>query len=668
MAGIAVFPVLAGRKEPATAHGVLDATTNPAQIEAWWATLPYNIGIATGPVSGMFVVDVDPRNGGAWESPVETLTARTGGGGTHSYFRWPAGIAKMRRTLKAGVDVQGTGKYVLAPPSETTGPYEWVAMLPMADAPPELLAEIAIPEGVVTDQRPGDRFNAEHTWADVLEPYGWRVEYEDADGVAYWTRPGKDEGVSATTNYQGSDLMWVFSTSTDFEADRSYDRFGAMAVMEHGGDLEAAGKALAALRPTLSLTGAGISNPPVAPVVLPAPAPPPEQAGYTYATPMDHLVTQYVYYAGMLTDGAPEYQEAACLAILAVLSSGMRIALSPFPDGLSTNLYIAMVGASSVSRKSTAQAIARTFLNMLRPNALLSDRTSGEMLIQELSARRVAMWMPDELGAAMAEIYQRGGYLQALEQVFLTLYGNRNYSYQTLMRGVTEIINLDFSILGAATPESFAGAGRALVSGLLPRFGIVYPRRAADTRPPTLNTPEQEAWRAGLAVRFRQVLDMCSTPGASRTVTMTQAALNVLGGLDREFGNTPLTARLVTAAYKVTALVALGDLRLEATDADARAAVQVCHRWADGAYNLRRFLGRLPADVQHMEQVGIARGEMRTLPSVMGADGRQIIEMRDFARRMALPASTIKRILETMQSTGEVMLVNDGVEETIHYV
>ena len=52
-------------KHPRTAHGVKDATTNEATIREWWQQRPdANIGIATGAVSGLVVLDVDPRHGG----------------------------------------------------------------------------------------------------------------------------------------------------------------------------------------------------------------------------------------------------------------------------------------------------------------------------------------------------------------------------------------------------------------------------------------------------------------------------------------------------------------------------------------------------------------------------------------------------------------------------
>ena len=52
-------------KHPRTDHGVKDATTDETAIRRWWGQDPAaNVGIATGAVSGIAVVDIDPRNGG----------------------------------------------------------------------------------------------------------------------------------------------------------------------------------------------------------------------------------------------------------------------------------------------------------------------------------------------------------------------------------------------------------------------------------------------------------------------------------------------------------------------------------------------------------------------------------------------------------------------------
>jgi predicted P-loop ATPase len=114
-----------------------------------------NIGIATGPESGVVVVDVDPRHGGddslatlikRYGPLPATLTVATGGGGSHSYFAYPEGITvRNMASFRPGLDVRGKGGYVIAPPSvhESGKSYTWDgiegAATPVAPAPNWLL-------------------------------------------------------------------------------------------------------------------------------------------------------------------------------------------------------------------------------------------------------------------------------------------------------------------------------------------------------------------------------------------------------------------------------------------------------------------------------------------------------------------------------------------------
>jgi hypothetical protein len=99
--------------------------------------------------------------------------------------------------------------------------------------------------GSADQRRPGDEFNARTDWPTILEPYGWVAVYE-RDGVTYWRRPGKNRGISASTNYKDSDLLYPFTSSTVLEPERSYTKFGAWTVLKHGGDFAAAARALGA--------------------------------------------------------------------------------------------------------------------------------------------------------------------------------------------------------------------------------------------------------------------------------------------------------------------------------------------------------------------------------------------------------------------------------------
>jgi hypothetical protein len=100
--------------------------------------------------------------------------------------------------------------------------------------------------------RPGDQFNARTTWAQLLEPYGWRRLFAKGE-VTVWKRPGKDRpGGSATTNFGGSDLFYPFSSNAaPFEPETAYPKFAANALLQHGGEFGAAAREL---RRELALT------------------------------------------------------------------------------------------------------------------------------------------------------------------------------------------------------------------------------------------------------------------------------------------------------------------------------------------------------------------------------------------------------------------------------
>ena len=91
--------------------------------------------------------------------------------------------------------------------------------------------------------RPGDDYNRRALWPEILEPVGWTGVYERG-GETFWRRPGKTIGISATTNFGGSDLFYPFTSSTEFEADKSYSKFAVYTVLHHGGDFAAAARAL----------------------------------------------------------------------------------------------------------------------------------------------------------------------------------------------------------------------------------------------------------------------------------------------------------------------------------------------------------------------------------------------------------------------------------------
>lgn len=159
--GIAVFPLKPRGKDPATRHGVKDATTDAEGLAEFFDAHPdCNLGAAMGAASGgVFAIDFDVdedagKDGFAtlrkWElghgALPDTTSAVTGGGGYHLFYRMPGGEA-VRNSVnrELGVDVRGDGGYVAVEPSvhPSGRRYEWESPpweTPIAEADENVLA------------------------------------------------------------------------------------------------------------------------------------------------------------------------------------------------------------------------------------------------------------------------------------------------------------------------------------------------------------------------------------------------------------------------------------------------------------------------------------------------------------------------------------------------
>lgn len=124
-----------GGKHPLLERWQARPLTNELAVREAWARRPMaNVGILTGPASGVWVLDVDPEHGGdaALRQLIErhgplpdTYTVRTGSGGVHYYWSMPEwDLTNSRGRLPDGIDVRGRGGFVVAPPSISgKGPY-----------------------------------------------------------------------------------------------------------------------------------------------------------------------------------------------------------------------------------------------------------------------------------------------------------------------------------------------------------------------------------------------------------------------------------------------------------------------------------------------------------------------------------------------------------------
>ena len=157
--GWSVIPVEPHGKRPLVAWRAFQTrVATLTELAHWFERWPdANVAIVTGRLSGLVVVDVDPRHGGteslaaieAARGPLpDTVEALTGGGGRHLYFRHPGRRCPNRVGVLAGIDVRGDGGCIVAPPSvhPSGRGYAW-----RPGRAPEDLAIAALPRHLLSE-------------------------------------------------------------------------------------------------------------------------------------------------------------------------------------------------------------------------------------------------------------------------------------------------------------------------------------------------------------------------------------------------------------------------------------------------------------------------------------------------------------------------------------
>jgi len=223
--------------------------------------------------------------------------------------------------------------------------------------------------------QPGEDFNQRADWRrNVLEPAGWTFVYQRG-GVSHWRRPGKQHGVSATTNYAGVDLFVCFSTSTTFETEAGYSKWRVYAILNHGGDFTAAARELAA-------QGYGATDPQLTFTIA---GPTASAAPLAQSQRWPALIGRAAYHglAGEIVDAIEPETEADPAALLATLLAAVGNVIGAGPHWRVSGrphqprVWPVLVGETSKGRKGTAWGAIRPLLASAAPDWLAGCTASG---------------------------------------------------------------------------------------------------------------------------------------------------------------------------------------------------------------------------------------------------------------------------------------------------
>ena len=133
---IKVFPVKKQGKSPLCTNGFKSATTDKIVLQEWNNKFPNcNVGIPTGSINNIFVVDVDGEQGVESLNRLELIYGKLDaptvitGKGKHLYFKMPVNtdIKSSVSKIANHIDIRANGGYVVAPPSihENGHQYTW---------------------------------------------------------------------------------------------------------------------------------------------------------------------------------------------------------------------------------------------------------------------------------------------------------------------------------------------------------------------------------------------------------------------------------------------------------------------------------------------------------------------------------------------------------------
>lgn len=300
-AGLCVLPAAEdGSKRPAVDWKAYQSTRpDEEQLRAWFSGTRTGLGFVCGQVSdGLEMLELEGRAALAgaldtiaelvekaglsdlWDRILRGYVVASPSGGFHFLYRIADAPVPPNTKLAATAanetlaETRGEGGWVVTAPSHGSvhpSGRPWVLGSGGPSSIPTITAEeradlhrlvrllderpISEPTAASPFQQPrmgsgdgilpGDAWAAVTSWGEILEPAGWRRVFSKG-AVTYWRRPGKGSGISATTGYGGGDWFYPFTTSTEFEPEKTHTKFHVYAVLHHAGQHSDAAKALRA--------------------------------------------------------------------------------------------------------------------------------------------------------------------------------------------------------------------------------------------------------------------------------------------------------------------------------------------------------------------------------------------------------------------------------------
>lgn len=713
-AGCSVVPAAAdGSKAPAGKWQRWQAERpSAAQVTQWLSNGHYDgFGVICGAVSGgLEMLELEGRAvaagvhiayrdaladhglGDLWRRIATGYTETTPSGGLHILYRVngtarpntklarrPATAAELAgkpgEKIKVLIETRGEGGFTITAPSACRTHPTGKAWRPGSGSPATIatiseeerdalhavaslldqspVQQVQLPRSAADGQsgdRPGDDYAARASWQDILAPHGWRCVSALGPGAHGWRRPGKDTpGISATTRETGG--LYVFSTSTPFETETPYSKFGAYAVLSHGGDHAAAARQLRregygtpAERDDDGISDLIAGSPAVTPAARVVATKEEERKPAVSAVPSADPA-MYTGILGDIVDAAAPTTEADPVGIYASLLAGAGVIMNSTPYVRVGNtrhpllIWPLLLGRTGSGRKGEATSTAEIFLRNAAPEAqalMVSGLSSGEGLIERIrdpdeesqegrfrqpggTEDKRLLVLETEFASVLARSRREGSTLAAVQR---QAWEGRALS--VLNRKQLKASASHIAIIGHITPQEFRLrlAEADMTGGTYNRYLPLFVERSRR-----LPIPEGIADHlvTDLSARLRSAIRNATRSGplqlGPEATQLWSGELydELTAGDDEDLAEAEFTRRAAPYCLRIAGLFAvLDDRRLISKDDLAAAAALIRYSIASAKYVLDRRLrdprlDRIRRAIDSAGQTGLTRTEVSAL-------------------------------------------------------
>lgn len=295
-----------------------------------------------------------------------------------------------------------------------------------------------------------------------------------------------------------------------------------------------------------------------------------EDTGFENILPQGHFISKYISLHSRMTDAYPDYHFASGLFLLS-MAMGRKAVVKMTTGKIHMNLWIFLLGKSTVSRKSTAINLAKILIEGSDlEDSLLPDDFTPEALVKFLADTPYTGFLRDEVGDFLSRLKRQ--YQLGLDAFLCKMYDCPPSYKRKLKKEEYLLEDIYMPMLWATTPKQFADFSMEghLETGLFPRMLFIWPQRKKESKDLRIVTTEEEKKRMKLEKWLKDIYNAFGSSNTEIVIGIDEEALKIFNKWVKDYETylqekgedesiSLFFGRLSTNVIKMAVLFEIGD-------------------------------------------------------------------------------------------------------------